>query len=154
MGLSSLSSFIRSAGAGSALGTWGIKLRKDLYLTWSGCLGISGFFLMVPSSLARACWGGAGPCAGTARCPAHGSSTPEGSQNHSLEKPVSSCLLQLPEAEVGPRREGDVWAQGTRPEVGMPSLLLLKMEEGGAKNQHQAGLWEGWGVHSAMPPEA
>lgn len=30
--------------------------------------------------------------------------------------------------------------------MGTPSLLLLKMEEGGAKNQHQAGLWEGWGV--------
>lgn len=30
-------------------------------MTWSRCLGITGFFLMLPSSLARACWGGAGP---------------------------------------------------------------------------------------------
>lgn len=41
---------------------------------------------------------------------------------------------------------GDIWVQGTRPEMGTPSLLLLRMEEGGAKNQHQASLWEGWGV--------
>lgn len=40
----------------------------------------------------------------TVSCTVHGSSTPEGSQNHSLEKTVSSCLLQLPEAEVGPTR--------------------------------------------------
>ena len=44
----------------------------------------------------------------------------------------------------------------------MPSLLLLKTEEEEAKNQHQAVLWEGWGVkippkicrlHSAIPLE-
>lgn len=49
---SSLSSSIRNAGARStiSLGTCGIKLRKGLYLSWSGCLGISGFFWMLPSS--------------------------------------------------------------------------------------------------------
>lgn len=68
---------------------------------WSGCLGISGFFLMLPLILVRTCWGGAGPCS------AHSSSTPEGSQNHAQENPVPSCLLQLPEVEVRPkRREG------------------------------------------------
>lgn len=54
----------------------------------------------------------------------------------------------------GHRGPGQKW--------GCLQLLLLKMEEEGAKNQHQAGLWEGcgvkitpqlWGVHSAMPPE-
>lgn len=46
--------------------------------------------------------------------------------------------------------------------MGTPSLLLLKMEEERAKNQHHADLWEGWGVkitpqlwgvHSSVPPE-